>query len=1157
MNGNIVGEPFDEFVRDQINTRQRSQFGGYDAFRTNDQLQYLTNRNAWVKLASSVKILDGVVITAPSSTRSGAGSSSTQTLPSSGGFNVGTGQFGNTLSSGQGGGSVTATGAPNTGLGSGVIASGATVAYYKPTKLTNIGFPDPSNYSGTQLAQKTVLFNTISEYISGSALDNTRAGVSNTNDLWNDKFAYGIGGTDYGIQPPPGIIGVSVDSINRGSIRKANITLKAHNKFQFDVIELLYLRLGFTMMLEWGWDRYLDTNGNLQQVKNTIIETEWFTSNGISQLDMLSKIQTMRKTYQGNVDGFFGKVSNFSWTFNPDGSYDITIDLITVGDVIESIKANTFSKGTFKNITSTQANTEQEAKKVSLSPDNIILKAAAVSAIVEHLYKWIQELNKNSGTITPGQFITARAERIENIVEYYEISSPPANGKTIGSQYYVRLGTFLAQLENLIIPRVENGISKTPQLTINYTTENNLISFFPNQISLDPRICIFKPDFGYGDITGITFPAYLDSLETYVNPISTSRIPQTYGNLMNLYINIEYIAGLVTSNGSPSQDLPILKLLQDLCNGINDALGGVNKLEPVIKNDNIITIIDQTLISPEEDIVELEVYGYHPAKQTSNFVKNISFVSKITPQLASMISIGATAAGSNTSETDGTAFSKFSEGLVDRFTEKIVEPKLLDPNTTTPPDVTKLGQEWDDFEKAGFFTSLFEDTKDKRVVNDPRYGALNGTLMGRDRFIKLASYILRKNAENNTYFSDDLATLVSTNYAVYLVEAFSGKLDNVKIYSSTSSKPIPFERGIDQAKYTQFNDTFIDQGKGAYKNYINSLNNERYNTDKIASSEIGFIPLSFELTLDGISGIKIYNKLSINNKFLPTNYPESLNFVITKVNHQISNNNWDTSLSTISMPVTKPYQYNTTSQGSSGGGTGNTGNTGGGNTGSTTSYPVFTSRGPQPGQQGSLQLLKDLIGLRETSSTSNYGIANRNGNALRSTTNVENLTFDELLRLSKLPDNQQNLNRVFAAGKFQVIPSTLEDIKKAFGFGGADKFTKENQEKIGDYLLLNSNTSRAFGLGRYLRGDNAGSEKDLEDAIQAVGQIWASFPIIYNSSKNKVGFVVTGDGNTAYYGGSGANPKTVKLTIQDIVKYMIQTRINYSSKLPSFIPTYY
>jgi len=108
----------------------------------------------------------------------------------------------------------------------------------------------------------------------------------------------------------------------------------------------------------------------------------------------------------------------------------------------------------------------------------------------------------------------------------------------------------------------------------------------------------------------------------------------------------------------------------------------------------------------------------------------------------------------------------------------------------------------------------------------------------------------------------------------------------------------------------QYNDTFIAQGKGVYKNYLNVLNNERYKSENLPSSNIGFIPLSFELTLDGISGIKIYNKLNINNTFLPTNYPQSLKFVITKVNHNISNNSWDTSLSTISIPNTEPYPLN-------------------------------------------------------------------------------------------------------------------------------------------------------------------------------------------------------------------------------------------------------
>ena len=56
---------------------------------------------------------------------------------------------------------------------------------------------------------------------------------------------------------------------------------------------------------------------------------------------MLQKIQYYRDLYQGNCDGFFGKVVNFDWNFNKNGSYDIKLKLVTLGDVIESIKTKT------------------------------------------------------------------------------------------------------------------------------------------------------------------------------------------------------------------------------------------------------------------------------------------------------------------------------------------------------------------------------------------------------------------------------------------------------------------------------------------------------------------------------------------------------------------------------------------------------------------------------------------------------------------------------------------------------------------------------------------------------------------------------------------------------------------------------------------------
>jgi hypothetical protein len=933
MEGNIVGEPIEDFVDKQIDVRQKAQFSGYGtSLRIDDQLKYLTNRNAWVKLASSVSVLADV--NAP--------------LPTNAISTPLTSVFQKPILA-----------VPKQSQSTRLIPLGE-------SKLKNIGIQDTLNYLGTKLAEKAVLFNTISQYTSGGTLSNNRAGVANTKDLWNNDFIYGIGGTEFGTQPPPGIIGVTVDSLNRGSIRKANITLKAHNKFQFDVIELLYLRLGFTMMLEWGWDKYLDNKGVLQQTGNTIIEEEWFKTNGTTQLQMLNTIQKKRKDYQGNYDGFFGKVSNFTWNFNPDGSYDISIDLITLGDVIESLKVNTSVKekfypdgGLFKDI-----------KFPENKSNTNIAKVATLNTLGYFLFNKIREISNN--------FTYKRDENINTNYPNY-ISFFTTNTTSYQSpQYYVRLGEFLTQLEGLIVPKVQNNNSdKFSQITFEKT--GCLISYFPNQIPLDPRVCIFKPSLNsYGDIKGIISPTYFNLIPIpYLVPINGS----IYGSLMDLYINFEFIAGLLVANGGPDQELFLFKFLQDLCNGINTALGGINKLEPVIKEDYKITIIDQTLSSPEDkDTVSLEVYGYNPSdlnNPVSNFVKDVKFVSKITPQLASTISIGATAAGSSTSEIDGTAFSKWSEGLVDRFTEKISEPAGLDLLTDNQEKGAKSVEEYKAiFEKFEYesledriFRSLsfavmkfiennttglqkfeeVEETKKRIVKNEPRYKDLENQAMTFSQFYAVASQIDINKRLQGIRDENEISELASSNYIIYLIKAFGGNSEEIKVeYENFANTPGFVNQGgfsvgttrtslnsttiknlqVDpnQGRYREFDDTFISQGKSAYKTYINTLNNNRYKTDNIPSSEVGFIPLSFELILDGISGIKIYNKLKINNEFLPSNYPESLSFIITKVNHNISNNSWDTSLSTISIPKTQPYKYITIP---SSGNTGNTKNTGG------------------------------------------------------------------------------------------------------------------------------------------------------------------------------------------------------------------------------------
>jgi hypothetical protein len=1106
MEGNIVGEPLDDFVAKQVGIRQSNQFGGYNTSRTNSQLQYLNNRNAWVKLASSVEIEEGLIPLPPP-----------PPAPSPSPGNPFPG-FPQPWTPG-GGAVLTPTPAPIPQPGP--IPGLTNVRLATSTKLRKLGIVNPTSYGSSKLAEAAVLFNTLSEYTGpNSPLNFSRAGISKTNTktLFGNPSAYGIGGTEFGIQPPPGIVSVQVDSLNRGSIRKANVVLKAHNKFQFDLIEILYLRLGFTMMLEWGWDKYLNDKGEITKVENTIIEETWFTSKGTTQLEMLKKIQEMRKKYQGNVDGFFGKVSNFTWSFGSDGTYDITIDLITVGDVIESIKVNVPIKTISPSIASVTNSGDSDALEKLFGN---IPEAAALSSLGAYLLETILWMidNKVAGLLDGPQslgyaiiepkIVNTKDERTWTLVPNF----PPSR-----RFYYVRLGTLLKILENYIMPQIQNGniTSLAPQLYISSDEATNKISIFPNQISLDPRVCIFGyADClnSYGDITGVTPPIFNKNLT--LNPyIQVNNQTGKFAALMNLYMNIEFISGLLLSNGGPDQELSLFKFLQDLCNGINDALGGVNKLEPVIKDDSTIVIIDQTYSQPVKDIVDLEIYGYNTVKQTSNFVKDVKFVSKITPQLASMISIGATAAGTSTSEIDGTAFSKFSDGLVDRFAQTIQTPIFPQIVKGTPVPAVKT---------------------------------------------------------TGTFKPEELKNLTDKNYGFYLVNAFGGTSNTVSI---TGANSVTYPAFVDPAKarYFEFNDTFITEGKSAYKIYMNELNNNRLISTSLPSSEVGFIPLSFELVLDGISGIKIYNKLSINAEFLPSNYPDSLRFIITKVNHNISNNSWDTSLSTVSMPETKPYEYGKfpASQGGSGGGTGNTGNTGGGNTGGTgnVSNNITGLLTPQPGQSGLLEPLKSIAAKYE-SGAKGYGAANTGttkGCVFFSTTNVENIEFGELRRLMRLPGGTGcNRARVFAAGKYQIIPITMfgsnKDANKNYtydaglwkqlGLTDTDKYTPEIQEKMFLQMILNRTS-----LGNYLTAKNQGTLPQLSSAIQDLSQLFSSMPTIKRADGNIVGNVELGTGNTGYYLDS-VNSKPKAISVRQIAKIIVQTRINYSGAIPKEYPSYY
>ena len=78
---------------------------------------------------------------------------------------------------------------------------------------------------------------------------------------------------------------------------------------------------------------------------------------------------------------------------------------------------------------------------------------------------------------------------------------------------------------------------------------------------------------------------------------------------------------------------------------------------------------------------------------------------------------------------------------------------------------------------------------------------------------------------------------------------------------------------------------------------------------------------NLSLTMDGLSGMKIYQKFSADTNFLPTNYPESLEFIIKGITHTISDNQWITNIESFAIPK-NPFAVSGSLRSSGGDGSG-------------------------------------------------------------------------------------------------------------------------------------------------------------------------------------------------------------------------------------------
>jgi hypothetical protein len=165
-----------------------------------------------------------------------------------------------------------------------------------------------------------------------------RSGIGTSTQAYSTK-AYGGVDHKFGMRPMPGITSVEIKSKSAyGSVREITVNFNCWDIRQLEDLELLYMRLGYTVLVEWGWNTSLK-NDDGETSFNIPLDAYTGVLNGsLDKEGIYTTIKRLSST--GNYDALYGKIQNYNWSARADGGYDCSVSIISLGEILQSLKVN-------------------------------------------------------------------------------------------------------------------------------------------------------------------------------------------------------------------------------------------------------------------------------------------------------------------------------------------------------------------------------------------------------------------------------------------------------------------------------------------------------------------------------------------------------------------------------------------------------------------------------------------------------------------------------------------------------------------------------------------------------------------------------------------------------------------------------------------------
>jgi hypothetical protein len=784
--------------------------------------------------------------------------------------------------------------------------------------------------SFVRLSSGVLVKNDQNDFTNNLAKNNVLQGgtVTINNNVATFNQRYTIGATDnLGFKPNPGITNLSVGTGGRWqTLMQADIEFVCYDLDQLDTMSKLYMSLGCHVFLEWGHIPYIDNTGKLTSTVNTL---NFFKDEFIKQDQIIRQINKLRKSSNGNYDALLGRVYNFDFTANADGTYNCKIQVMGPGQMIESIKINSFNNYDYDKSSTIEtskyesvlANLLTSIKKYLIDSKIATLEARDGDTIRSFQNASAQEsrdvINTNLGVINNSNFfeplVSGSTESYGSLLNniygscLYKGPEFRKNGSNVQviysntfSQYgnahqitsgltevgsfddlspintsfyngyvtiqptqlsnneedttfstYITFGHLLTLIQHLGIPvespskppqsPIQNNIpiykdfkgnDFTPIVKIDYHPDNTIINRGPLEASIDPNTCLIPLAVADRVVNGNqvggkdAFSVYLSPLPTQTSDVlnwlksiqelgnrsknlfintSENKINNVLrtsfeGKLFNILINIDFVLNTLKNlTTSKTTGISLQSLLESILDGINLSLGQINNLRVFFDdNSQCIRIIDEIATEDNlkgDNILEIPNYG------TTSTVYDYGFQSKISPNLASQIVISTQAENS---------------GGLQEFSEDVLTYKKLN-----------------------------DDVQDKFA----------GTI---------------KQPQNSRYVPNDIKGLSTKSLQPFFDHLYL-------CYSGSSRKVI--------------NPSSISSLTNVYKELQNTQK-------KFLKQSYGnvLIPLEYSITIDGISGILPYNAFKVPDNRLPKKYRNKVAFAVFSINHNFENNQWTTTL---------------------------------------------------------------------------------------------------------------------------------------------------------------------------------------------------------------------------------------------------------------------